>query len=648
MRDGFGVEHLLVSKALGGSSLSNFDQKHKRDENGRFSTVERRGRQAIAAGKKGNSKFREESVELGRKLQARGHTSTGKTIEEHPYLSATAGAAALVFGQRKAFDAFMKGRLIFAKTGDISRVADNIKPTREYNIGADQAEATGEMLGNMMSNPKDIPLSYLNAIKFKTTGRTQMPRVRYEGEDVIATNTQGRMFRGNRTPITDLNDAMEYGSRPYSQQSLRMMQGNSAGDTLRTVEKRLKGNNHESAFVVVDGELVSGMNGSWVMTGYSIPEGLKLRGKTVNFTHNHPPIVPSQSRSFSPGDFNVLTQIVRNGASKNSTLRAVYADGTTQEIVITDWGKFQRFNRVMQGAITGKYVRDGGSMTSPKPSDLLDTQAQIQSAAQSGNFGFKIAEHTGFAKGRIMSDAEIRRRKKAQGHLSQTTGALGLTSLGAFGASKLPGAKVLTKTPTLRRIGASKTLNRIDPKKAKDFALGTSTAGAGIGGAGSFNFAAYTNAESRKRGPNTKVKKSFSPFEDGFAGTEGSSEVILEEISKLGSPKVKMQEIDRYERRGDTTTHIRPDTQTTYYKGKSLILRRPKYQAVVMNQSKKPRKGSEYSMRVTPNTRIDAKHAKTVHEAYQGKKKKIDYGNGSALKHEIGKSAASAFGVVHD
>jgi len=101
---------------------------------------------------------------------------------------------------------------------------------------------------------------------------------------------------------------------------------------------------------------------------------------------------------------------------------------------------------------------------------------------------------------RIMSDAEIRRRKKIQGAVSRTTGTLGLASLGAFGASKIPGAKFMTKTPRLRRVAAS-----INTKKAKDTALGLSTAGAGIGGAASYNFAAYTNAEGRKRGPIKKT-----------------------------------------------------------------------------------------------------------------------------------------------
>jgi hypothetical protein len=96
-----------------------------------------------------------------------------------------------------------------------------------------------------------------------------------------------------------------------------------------------------------------------------------------------------------------------------------------------------------------------------------------------------------------MSDAEIRRRKKVQGYVSRTTGALGLASLGAFGASKIPGS-----ARAVRLVPKAKKINQ---KKAENWALGTSTAGAGIGGAGSFNFASYTAAEGRKMKPVAKI-----------------------------------------------------------------------------------------------------------------------------------------------
>jgi hypothetical protein len=140
--------------------------------------------------------------------------------------------------------------------------------------------------------------------------------------------------------------------------------------------------------------------------------------------------------------------------------------------------------------------------------------------------------------GRIMSDTEIKRRKRLQGHISQTTGTLGLASLGAFGASKIPAAKVLTKTPRLRRIGASPIVNAINPEKAKNASIGLSAASGGIGGAGAYNFAAYTNAESRKRKQVVPVKKDAS-MEMGYYGEEGrplTHEQIEAEIEKAWTP----------------------------------------------------------------------------------------------------------------
>jgi hypothetical protein len=98
--------------------------------------------------------------------------------------------------------------------------------------------------------------------------------------------------------------------------------------------------------------------------------------------------------------------------------------------------------------------------------------------------------------GRLMSDAEIRRRKKLQGTISHATGALGLTALG--------GTLLATKTGSKGTKAAFKAVGRSRPKalKPKNLKRGTApilATGAGIGGAGSFNFAAYTNAESRKR-----------------------------------------------------------------------------------------------------------------------------------------------------
>lgn len=111
-------------------------------------------------------------------------------------------------------------------------------------------------------------------------------------------------------------------------------------------------------------------------------------------------------------------------------------------------------------------------------------------------------------KARSMSDAELRHRKKIQGRISQTTSTLGLTGVGIGGAavlaSKKPGAlRAMQKLPKAKNLSAD---------KLKDAGLYTSLASGGIGGVGGYNFAAYTNAESKRKQP---VRKS----EEGFLDT---------------------------------------------------------------------------------------------------------------------------------
>jgi len=106
---------------------------------------------------------------------------------------------------------------------------------------------------------------------------------------------------------------------------------------------------------------------------------------------------------------------------------------------------------------------------------------------------------------RVMSDTEIRHRKKVQGGIARTTGALGLAGVGAFGAARLAGGgKVALKAQKV-----APALKKINPKKADLAALGASTTAGGIGGAGSFNFASYTSAEAKKRKPAMPVTKSL-------------------------------------------------------------------------------------------------------------------------------------------
>ena len=140
-----------------------------------------------------------------------------------------------------------------------------------------------------------------------------------------------------------------------------------------------------------------------------------------------------------------------------------------------------------------------------------------------GEAGNRVSDHwkykkkSSVSKARIMSDAEIKRRKKLQSHISQAGGAIGLAALGGTLAASRPGRQALRKIPKLEgkiRPPAPKDPNRDRIKGATTPLLAT---GAGLGGVGSFNFASYTNSESRKRNMAQPVKKSF----DELAGDEG-------------------------------------------------------------------------------------------------------------------------------
>lgn len=118
---------------------------------------------------------------------------------------------------------------------------------------------------------------------------------------------------------------------------------------------------------------------------------------------------------------------------------------------------------------------------------------------------------------RVMSDTELRHRKKLQGTISQTTGALGLTALG--------GTMLATRRGGAATKAAFKAVGRSRPAALKPGKLRAHTApilatSAGLGGLGSFNFAAYTNAESKKRKTMAPIQKS-QPLEMGYYGEEG-------------------------------------------------------------------------------------------------------------------------------
>lgn len=107
---------------------------------------------------------------------------------------------------------------------------------------------------------------------------------------------------------------------------------------------------------------------------------------------------------------------------------------------------------------------------------------------------------------RNLSQKEINARKKVQAVQWRTTGTLGLASLGAFGASKAPGsAKLLKIVPKAAKI---------NPAKATNASLGLGALSGGIGGAGSFNSAAISSAESRQRKLVVPPKKKIAKAEN--------------------------------------------------------------------------------------------------------------------------------------
>jgi hypothetical protein len=152
----------------------------------------------------------------------------------------------------------------------------------------------------------------------------------------------------------------------------------------------------------------------------------------------------------------------------------------------------------------------------------------------------------------LMSDAELRRRKKLQGTISRTTSTLGLAGVGTLGAGL-----ALKKNPAmLRKIPRySKLSNKaIQAKGARlgERATHIGILSGGIGGLGGYNFAAYTNAESRKR-QMKPVAKSYGHEADmtPYTGEEG--------VAKAWSPT------------GDTfDSEARRGKRSKVYEGASL------------------------------------------------------------------------------
>jgi hypothetical protein len=141
----------------------------------------------------------------------------------------------------------------------------------------------------------------------------------------------------------------------------------------------------------------------------------------------------------------------------------------------------------------------------------------------------------------IMSDAEIKRRKKAQAVSSKATGALGLTALGLTGvAGAKSGAFKRIPTTAAKLKNPKKVMQRAknaSPDQLKNATVPILATSAGIGGVSSFNFAAYTDAEGRKRkmqpvgkaweplgtryNPEEKRRKRINAYDTGTAAGAG-------------------------------------------------------------------------------------------------------------------------------
>jgi hypothetical protein len=99
----------------------------------------------------------------------------------------------------------------------------------------------------------------------------------------------------------------------------------------------------------------------------------------------------------------------------------------------------------------------------------------------------------------LISDAEIRRRKKIQARTSQATGALGIGALGAQIASTKTGGAAGAKLAGLARVKNPTKFGESVRARGEKVRVPLLATSAGIGSVASFNFARYTDAEARKR-----------------------------------------------------------------------------------------------------------------------------------------------------
>lgn len=169
---------------------------------------------------------------------------------------------------------------------------------------------------------------------------------------------------------------------------------------------------------------------------------------------------------------------------------------------------WKKYNRSFPTDVPGGKLRRVTSYTHAGKTGLALTGAAALAGAAATKKKKSVSK-------KYMSDAEIRRRKKAQGAISRATSTLGLTALGATALGTRQGHKFLR--------GSFKSVNKPVPKalgekKIKAAAVPLLTTSAGIGGLGGYNFAAYTSAESKRRVTTVKkpVTKNWTPVKGSY------------------------------------------------------------------------------------------------------------------------------------
>lgn len=526
-----------------GGELYEFNQKHPRQNGGRF------GRKAKQFGGQLTSANQTFTQRVGIN-----NPTIQRQIKEHPYAAlgteAVIAAVGLRFGAKAGLRWVNRSRVIFGNADFGYAKVKAAKPLDISDLLSDASSAQGRALGDLIESFKSNPFQ---GVKDVINLQRGVPRGTITTDELgkpvyVPSNAFGRMIA--RTPETAFKEGGEAWklSQPYSLDALQKLVRRSGKETIETIEEAIRGNPYESMFIVESdtGNIVSGVHGISTMVNFWFPDGYVINGKKLILTHNHPGLVASneQAMGFSMGDLMVLNQVIkRGGASNNSVIRAVYQDGTVQELYITNPKKFHEFStKVLPKGMMARQAMHPEKMTSLEK--LLEDQASLMSwAAKNEKFGFglrTITEKAGEPKvliqpkarrktswkssevhapaltkelddllerlfpapiSKAANDDSLRHKKRVQAGISIGTSSLGLAALGTKGASAaLPRAaghlRKLNKAPKAIATpeAAKTTAQRLDR-------LSTTlvTGGAGLGGFGGFNFAAIQRQEGKKR-----------------------------------------------------------------------------------------------------------------------------------------------------